>query len=217
MPPIRNTRASRAQRQRSSSLSELSEPGEEGQEAERTSAQEFNRKVYEMVRQVPEGKVCSYGQIAKLISHPRHSRMVGTALKVLPRSLSSPYLLPPRPNPAAANVEADPLTGEDEQEEKEEDEEAVMPEPEPNPDWVPWHRIVSSSGVISPRGSTAAVARQADFLRAEGVEVREGPRNDGGGGGNGGAEQGGGVDAFGLGGAISGGRVSIAKYGWKGP
>lgn len=46
-----------------------------------------------------------------------------------------------------------------------------MGEPEENALFVPWHRVVSGSGVISARGSVGAVRRQEDYLRAEGVEV----------------------------------------------
>ncbi|GAA6001380.1 hypothetical protein JCM10207_006635 [Rhodosporidiobolus poonsookiae] len=176
----------------------------------------FNTKVYDMVRRIPEGKVCSYGQIAKLIGQPRHSRMVGTALKCLPRHLASPFLLPPR-RPSASSSAAGGAEGAGEGTgEEEEDDDAVQPAPAPNPDVVHWWRVVSQTGVISPRGSTAAVDRQADYLRAEGVVVRDGPRNGGGaaGGAEGAAE---GVDAFGLGGSVAGGRVSMAKYAWKGP
>lgn len=95
-----------------------------------------------------------------------------------------------------------PLEGEGEGEEQD----FVLPAPEPNPDVVPWWRVVSSTGIISPRGNEAAVRRQADYLIAEGVQVRDGPR-------------GGIVEMsdghFGLGG-VSGGRVSMSTYGWKG-
>lgn len=40
----------------------------------------FNSKVYEIVRQIPEGKVLSYGQIAFMIGKWRASRAVGYAL-----------------------------------------------------------------------------------------------------------------------------------------
>ncbi|GAA5850642.1 hypothetical protein JCM8547_001942 [Rhodosporidiobolus lusitaniae] len=202
---------------------------------------DFNAKVYDMVRQIPEGKVASYGQIAKLIGHPRHSRLVGTALKVLPRSLSSPFILPPPPpaDPAPTdNDEAGPVASisasasapspalpvasssnhpdpADPADEDDEDDGPPLPAPLPNPDVVPWWRVVSQTGAISPRGSTSAVERQADYLRAEGVEVREGPRGGGAGVRNGeGGEAG--VDSFGLAGAVAGGRVSMAKYAWKG-
>lgn len=89
---------------------------------------------------------------------------------------------------------------------------AILPEPDSNPDFVPWHRVVNSSGIISPRGNLNAVLRQADFLVAEGVEVRNGARNGGGDGGNIGI----GVDAFGLGG-VEGGRVNMSIYRWRGP
>lgn len=199
---------------------------------------DFNAAVYDCVRRVPEGKVCmsltvssvrpwltparaqvvSYGQVAKLIGHPRHSRMcvsssrllasciltdspavhrVGSALKVLPSRLSMPYLPPTPSSISSASSSDEPL-----------------PPPEPNPDFVPWHRVVASSGLISPRGNVAATRRQAEWLEAEGVEVREGPRA---GGGDGNGQPGGGTaDAFGLGGAVGGGRVNMGRYAWKG-
>lgn len=40
----------------------------------------FNDKVYEFVRQIPEGKVASYGQIAFMTGSWRASRAVGYAL-----------------------------------------------------------------------------------------------------------------------------------------
>ncbi|BGP16478.1 hypothetical protein JCM10213_007916 [Rhodosporidiobolus nylandii] len=201
-PASRKSRSSKAAQDAGESDSEDEGVDEGDGKVERD---EFNQKVYDMVRRIPEGQVASYGLIARLISHPRHSRMVGSALKCLPRSLSSPVLIPARPAPPSPTSSAE--NGAD-------DEEEVMPEPEPNPDFVPWHRVLSSSGVISPRGSIAAVERQADYLRAEGVEVVEGPRN-GRAGGEG--QQAAGVDAFGLGGAVAGGRVSMSRYGWKGP
>jgi len=140
--------------------------------------------------------------------------MVGGALKVLPSSLSSPYL-PPAPRSTSSTTSSSSSTVPEE--------EYIEPAPQLNPDLVPWWRVVSSTGVISPRGNDRAVQRQADYLVAEGVVVRDGAR-DGGGGGRGGqrGNEGniaarGGVDAFGLGGAGgSGGRVSMTTYGWKG-
>ncbi len=40
----------------------------------------FFEKVYEVVRKIPEGRVTSYGAIAKFIGAPGASRMVGWAL-----------------------------------------------------------------------------------------------------------------------------------------
>lgn len=40
----------------------------------------FFDKVYEVVRQIPEGKVTSYGAIAQYLSAKRSSRMVGWAM-----------------------------------------------------------------------------------------------------------------------------------------
>ena len=36
--------------------------------------------IYEIVRQIPEGRVTTYGQIAKLSGNPRLSRVVGHAM-----------------------------------------------------------------------------------------------------------------------------------------
>lgn len=41
-------------------------------------------KIYEIVRQIPEGKVSTYGQIAFLAGNPQWSRVVGYALHVNP-------------------------------------------------------------------------------------------------------------------------------------
>lgn len=42
------------------------------------------QKVYEIVRQVPRGRVVTYGQVARLMGNPRLSRVVGFALHVNP-------------------------------------------------------------------------------------------------------------------------------------
>lgn len=37
-------------------------------------------RIYDVVRKIPKGKVCTYGQIALLIGNPRMSQIVGYAL-----------------------------------------------------------------------------------------------------------------------------------------
>lgn len=44
----------------------------------------FFDRVYEAVKDIPCGKVASYGQIARLCGNPRSSRVVGYALHVNP-------------------------------------------------------------------------------------------------------------------------------------
>lgn len=167
----------------------------------------------------------SCAQIARLIGFPKHSRMVGNALKVLPRHLATPTLpqaapgpRPARPatdegdlsdeQPAASASAIEPLfaPATDDEAEGDQPDDDVLPEPEPNPDFVPWHRVLAASGVISPRGSLAAVMRQADYLRAEGVEVAGAPEQGDGRVGHGVLGQGG----------VDGGRVSMAMYRWDG-
>lgn len=41
-------------------------------------------KIYDVVREIPEGKVASYGQIAELAGNRRWARVVGYALHVNP-------------------------------------------------------------------------------------------------------------------------------------
>ncbi len=45
----------------------------------------FYDEVYEVVKQIPYGKVATYGQIARLLHSPRASRAVGYALHSNPQ------------------------------------------------------------------------------------------------------------------------------------
>jgi methylated-DNA-protein-cysteine methyltransferase-like protein len=40
----------------------------------------FNQKVYEVVKSIPQGKVATYGQVAAIIGSPRAAQAVGWAL-----------------------------------------------------------------------------------------------------------------------------------------
>ena len=47
----------------------------------------FYQQVYDIVAQVPPGKVVSYGQIARMLSRPRAAREVGRAMRIGPDGL----------------------------------------------------------------------------------------------------------------------------------
>ena len=47
----------------------------------------FYKQVYDIVEQIPYGKVISYGEIAKLLGRPRASREVGRAMRYCPEGL----------------------------------------------------------------------------------------------------------------------------------
>lgn len=47
----------------------------------------FFEQVYRLVRQIPPGKVTSYGAIARMLGNPRAARTVGWALHSLPPSV----------------------------------------------------------------------------------------------------------------------------------
>lgn len=55
-----------------------------------TLSEEFCRDVYSIVREIPAGKVTTYGDIAALLGLPQCSRLVGRALKQVPQALALP-------------------------------------------------------------------------------------------------------------------------------
>jgi methylated-DNA-protein-cysteine methyltransferase-like protein len=51
----------------------------------------FFEQVYQLMRQVPPGKVTSYGAIARMLGHPHAARTVGWALHSLPEGSDVPW------------------------------------------------------------------------------------------------------------------------------
>lgn len=47
----------------------------------------FDREVYDIVRQIPAGRVVAYGEIARLAGMPRYARRVGRSLASAPAGL----------------------------------------------------------------------------------------------------------------------------------
>ncbi len=47
-------------------------------------AENFYETVYNLVKQIPRGRVTTYGQIAALLGKPQAARLVGWALSTLP-------------------------------------------------------------------------------------------------------------------------------------
>jgi methylated-DNA-protein-cysteine methyltransferase-like protein len=48
-------------------------------------------RIYAVAKRVPRGRVATYGQIAALAGLPRHARLVGYALNVLPAGSAVPW------------------------------------------------------------------------------------------------------------------------------
>ena len=48
-------------------------------------------RIYETIRDIPRGRVASYGQVAEIAGIPRGARQVGWALKHLPRGKDVPW------------------------------------------------------------------------------------------------------------------------------
>ena len=49
------------------------------------------RRIWETVREIPQGRVASYGQIAEIAGIPRGARQVGYALRHLPDGYDVPW------------------------------------------------------------------------------------------------------------------------------
>ena len=47
-------------------------------------SQSFFERTYDVVRQIPEGRVASYGQVARMVGEPRKARFVGFAMHSSP-------------------------------------------------------------------------------------------------------------------------------------
>lgn len=52
---------------------------------------EFRDRVYRLVTRIPQGKVCSYGDMAAMLGAPRAARGVGAALSVLDETEEVPW------------------------------------------------------------------------------------------------------------------------------
>ncbi|MCH7309445.1 MGMT family protein [Acinetobacter sp. NIPH 1852] len=52
---------------------------------------ELHRQILEVIALIPNGKVASYGQIAKLAGLPKHARLVGYVLKHLDKDSKIPW------------------------------------------------------------------------------------------------------------------------------
>ena len=56
----------------------------------------FFRAVYEVVAQIPYGRVMTYGDIARMIGYPGRARYVGYAMRVCPGSIAGGDFAPVR-------------------------------------------------------------------------------------------------------------------------
>lgn len=50
----------------------------------------FAAKVYKLTRQIPKGKVATYGQLAKLAGKPKAARAVGALMRANPDAPNTP-------------------------------------------------------------------------------------------------------------------------------
>ena len=57
---------------------------------DKSTREEFFPEVYEIVKQIPFGKVLTYGGVARLAGRPQYSRMVGQAMFNAPADLHLP-------------------------------------------------------------------------------------------------------------------------------
>ncbi len=50
----------------------------------------FREDVYTLIRKIPEGKVATYGQVAKLVGNPKAARAVGMCMRTNPDAPKTP-------------------------------------------------------------------------------------------------------------------------------
>ena len=55
------------------------------------SQQKTQERVWQIVHQIPKGRVATYGQIARLAGIPSHSRLIGRILSGLPGNSRLPW------------------------------------------------------------------------------------------------------------------------------
>ncbi|KAK6453938.1 uncharacterized protein RJT20DRAFT_131402 [Scheffersomyces xylosifermentans] len=114
-------------------------------------SKQFHHGVYAVVSQIPFGKVTSYGHIAYLLGKPQNSRQVGSSLKHCNAIIESLRT-------ELQETQADDLST------------------FPYLDYktLPWWRVISSAGKISPRENSNGEYIQSIKLREEGVPVSDG-------------------------------------------
>lgn len=49
------------------------------------------QRIYDVVKQIPPGRVATYGDVARMAGMPRRARFVGFALRVLPEGTAVPW------------------------------------------------------------------------------------------------------------------------------
>ena len=65
--------------------------GGDGKRNQGFDREELRQRIFATVAMIPKGKVASYGQIAKLVGYPSHSRFVGRTLSQLPPRSKLPW------------------------------------------------------------------------------------------------------------------------------
>ncbi len=103
---------------------------------------ELEKKIYDIVRRIPKGKVATYGQIAEAAGNKKLARFVGNVMHRNP----FPFWH---------------LTGLKSPEEQ-------IPE---NFQQVPCHRVVNSRGEMGKNFGLGGPVQQAEMLRKEGIYV----------------------------------------------
>ena len=56
----------------------------------KVNTSEFNKRIYELAKMIPRGRVATYGQLASMAGNPNGARMAGRAMKNAPRNMDVP-------------------------------------------------------------------------------------------------------------------------------
>lgn len=107
---------------------------------------EFTDKVFEIVKRIPEGKVSTYGQVARLMGSPRSARYVGFALRR-------------NPEPTATHLGDKPT--------------ASQLQAIENAASIPCHRVLFGDGRLCHGFAFGGPDVQRSLLEAEGVMFKD--------------------------------------------
>jgi len=58
---------------------------------EQQNSATHRERIFQVIAQIPKGKVASYGQVAELAGLPRAARLVGATLKKIPKDSKLPW------------------------------------------------------------------------------------------------------------------------------
>ena len=102
----------------------------------------FQKRVYNVVKRIPKGKVVTYKEVARVLGNPKLARAVGNALG------QNPFLFLSKFPPRSVSLQQDPSR-------------------KAGSAFIPCHRVIKSDGSLG--GYQLGIEKKKKLLRKEGV------------------------------------------------